>query len=63
MKEQKNFHLYVKLFSNCLLIDEVFKSRHQSVMKKIKTFVSKNWAAETILEHSIYVYKSNCIVA
>ena len=63
MKEQKNFHLYVKLFSNCLLIDEAFKSRHQSVMKKIKTFVSKNWAAETILEHSIYVYKSNCIVA
>ena len=38
-------------------IDKAFRSMHQSVMAKIKNFVSEDWFVKTILEHGINIFE------
>ena len=38
-------------------IDETLRSMHQSFMTKMKNSISKDWIAETNIEHCIKVFK------
>ena len=45
-----------KLIFNCSDIDKTFRSMYQSVMNKIKKFISKDWDAKSIVEHNIKIF-------
>ena len=53
---RKIFHLSTKLIANGSDIDEAFESMHQSVMMKIKKFLSEDWILKTIVEHGIKIF-------
>ena len=56
----KIFHSSAKLIANDSEIDKVFGSFHQSVMTRIKCFVSEDWFVKTIVKHSITIFKCWC---
>ena len=54
----KIFHWHAKLIANDLSIDKAFESMHQSVMTKIKNFVSEGQIIKTIVEYGIKTFDS-----
>ena len=51
------FHLIVKLIANYSEGDKAFGSIHESIMTKIKRFLSKDWIVKTIVEYGIKIFK------
>ena len=53
----KIFHSWTKLIASNSDTDEAFKSMHQSIMAKIKNYVSKDWITlDVIIKHSIKIF-------
>ena len=53
----KIFHLSTKLSFDHSDIDKAFGSMHQSVMTKIKNYVSKIWIVKAIVEHGVNIFE------
>ena len=51
----KCFHLSAKLIDNDSDIDKAFRSMHDSIMRKIKNFVSRNCIVKIIVGHDIKI--------
>ena len=54
---QNIFHSSPKLIVNNSDIDKALASMHQSIMTKIKNFVSEDWNVKTIVEHAIRIFE------
>ena len=49
--------MIVKLIASVSDIDEAFKSMHQSIMTKIKSYACEDWIVlDTIIKHSIKIF-------
>ena len=56
--DHKFFHSSTKLIASDSDIDEAFKSIHQSIMTKIKTYVCADWnMLDVIIKHSIKIFE------
>ena len=51
----KCFHLSAKLIDNDSDIDKAFRSIHDSIVRKIKKFVSRNCIVKIIVGHDIKI--------
>ena len=55
----KIFHSSAKVIASDSDIDEALKSIHQSIMTKIKNYVSEDWIVfDVIIKHSIKIFES-----
>ena len=55
---RKIFHSSTKLIASDSDIDEIFKSMHQSIMTKIKSYTCEDWVAlDVIIKHSIKIFE------
>ena len=55
----KIFHSSAKVIASDSDIDEALKSIHQSIMTKIKNYVSEDWIVfDVIIERSIKIFES-----
>ena len=54
--DHKIFHSSHKLIASDSDIVEEFKSKHQSIIIKMKNFSSEDWIVEAIINHSIKIF-------
>ena len=55
--DQKLSHLCTKLITSDSDIDEAFKSMHQSIMTKIKTYACEDWIVfDIVVKHSTKIF-------
>ena len=59
--DRKIFHSSVKLTASDSDIDVAFKSMHQSIMRKTKSYAGEDWIdLDVIIKHSIKIFA--CLV-
>ena len=54
---RKIYHSCDRLIASDSDVDKVFESMHQSIMTKLKNYISKDWIVETNAKHGVKVFK------